>query len=225
MQGAHERSFVKLFHPVNIPCQLCEKRRARRHCPGTGSEICPQCCGEQRENTIECPSDCEHLREARLHEPSPAMNAADIPNRDVRLSEQFIHDFEPVVFALAIELRRAMEGNRAVDNDAREALRALIRTYRTLESGLIYESQPANPYAAGILEKLKSAVATLRKGLEAEAGMTVLRDADVLGVLVFLERLELQHNNGRRKGRAFLDFLRVYLPEVPAANAQPSLIL
>ena len=57
--------------------------------------------------------------------------------------------------------------------------------------------------------------------------MPVLRDADVLGVLVFLERLELQHNNGRRRGRAFLDFLRAYLPEPPAevAEQQPSLIL
>ena len=57
--------------------------------------------------------------------------------------------------------------------------------------------------------------------------MPPLRDADVLGVLVFLQRLELQHSNGRRKGRAFLDFLRAYLPEPEEqpATAQPSLIL
>ena len=212
---------------MNIPCQVCEKRRARRHCPGVGGDICPQCCGEQRENTIDCPSHCEHLREARHHEVAPLIAEADIPNRDVRLSEEFVREHEPLIFAFALALRRAMEEQRAVDFDAREALAALIRTYRTLESGLIYETQPANPYAAAILDRLKSSIENLRQGLEQEAGMPRLRDADVLGVLVFLERLELQHNNGRRKGRAFLDFLRAYLPdpEPQPAVTQPSLIL
>lgn len=212
---------------MNTPCQICEKRRARRHCPGIGGEICAQCCGEQRENSIDCPSDCEHLREARLREVPPPVAEADIPNRDVHLSEKFVRDHEPLAFAFALALRRAMEEQRAVDFDAREALAALIRTYRTRESGLIYETQPTNPYAAAILERLKASIENLRKGLEQEAGMPRLRDTDILGVLVFLERLELQHNNGRRKGRAFLDFLRAYLPEPEPepAPSQPSLIL
>ena len=43
--------------------------------------------------------------------------------------------------------------------------------------------------------------------------MHTVRDADVLGVLVFLQRLEMRYNNGRRRGRAFRDFLTGYLPE------------
>jgi hypothetical protein len=39
-----------------------------------------------------------------------------------------------------------------------------------------------------------------------------IRDSEVLGVLVFLQRLELQNNNGRRRGRAFLDMLRGFFP-------------
>ena len=34
--------------------------------------------------------------------------------------------------------------------------------------------------------------------------MSETRDADVLGLLVFLQRLEFDRNNGR-KGRAFVD--------------------
>ena len=148
---------------VNTVCQICNKRRARRHCPGVGGEICPQCCGEQRENTIDCPSDCEHLREARHREVGPPIAEADIPNRDVALSEQFVREHEPLIYAFAMALRRAMEEQRAVDFDAREALAALIRTYRTLESGLIYETQPTNPYAAAILDRLKASIENLRK--------------------------------------------------------------
>jgi hypothetical protein len=105
-----------------------------------------------------------------------------------------------------------MEARRPVDGDAREGIEALIKTYRTLESGLIYETRPNNPYAADIQEALKQGIDELRKRLAETSGMQTLRDADVLGALVFLQRLELQHNNGRRRGRAFFDFLRTYFP-------------
>ena len=199
---------------MNIPCKLCEKRRARRHCPGVEGEICPQCCGSQREITIECPSSCEYLIEARFHEQPPAVTEDRLPNPDIRLSEKFLRDTEPLVFTVA--LKRAMETGGAVDFDAREALDAEIRTYRTMQTGLIYDTRAPNPYAAAIQQKLREAVEKFRKELVQESGMHTVRDADVLGVLVFLQRLEMRYNNGRRRGRAFRDFLTGYLPEAPA---------
>jgi len=47
--------------------------------------------------------------------------------------------------------------------------------------------------------------------------MTKTRDADVLGLLVFLQRFGLNTDNGRRQGRAFLSALREAHP--PAAEA------
>lgn len=139
----------------------------------------------------------------------------ELPNKDVRITEEFLREQDHLVIWLSHSLARAMEANQAVDSDAREALEAMIKTYRTLDSGLIYESKPQNPYAASIQQALNVAVEELRKRIAEEAGLQVtanLRDKDLLGVLVFLQRLELQHNNGRRKGRAFLDFLRSYFP-------------
>lgn len=147
-----------------------------------------------------------------MRERPPEIADAQVPNVDIKLSEKFIQDNEPLVFSLAVALRQSMRAERAVDFDAREALDAAIRTLRTRESGIIYESRPQNPYAASIQDGLVSAVGEFQKGVGAELGVTV-RDADVLGSLVFLQRLELQHNNGRRRGRAFLDFLTHYLPE------------
>jgi len=206
---------------VNTPCKLCEKRRARRYCPGVGGDICPVCCGTERENTIDCPSHCEHLQEARRHEKPPLLSEADLPNRDIRLKEEFLHDNERLVVSLALALTESMEKERAVDSDAREALDALIRTYRTLESGLIYETRPQNPYAAAIQQGLQQSVATIREEMTKETGMHTLRDADVLGTLVFLQRLELTHGNGRRRGRAFFDFLKGSFQPEPAVNLQP----
>ena len=201
---------------MNIPCKLCEKRRARRHCPGVEGEICAQCCGSARENTIDCPVSSEYLREARFHEQPPAIPEDQVPNKDIRLSETFLREMEPLVYTLALALKRAIESGNAVDFDAREALDAEIRTYRTLQTGLIYETRPANPYAVAIQQKLREAVEELRKEMAEQQGMHTLRDADVLGVLVFLQRLEMQYNNGRTRGRAFQDLLAGYLPAVPA---------
>lgn len=203
-----------------IPCKLCEKRRARRHCPATDGEICAQCCGAERENTIACPASCEYLKEARFHEQPPAIPEDQVPNRDIRISEQFLREREALLFTLALALKRAMETSDAVDFDAREALDGQIRRYRALQAGLIYESRPPNTYAGAIQQGLDAATEELRQGLAGQPGAPALRDADVLGVLVFLQRLELQYNNGRRRGKAFRDFLTGYLPEPPVAAPQ-----
>jgi hypothetical protein len=206
---------------VSTLCKLCEKRRARRHCPGVSAEICPQCCGTGREITVDCPLDCPFLREARLHERPAPVTEKDIPNLDIPLKESFIEEHEREVMTLSLALARAIEHEKAVDFDAREAIESLVRTYRTLQSGLIYETRPQNPYAAGIQQRLVEAIEELRKSIAEDAGMEMLRDTDVLATLLFLQRLEIQHNNGRRRGRAFFDFLRTYFTE-PAA---PSVVV
>jgi hypothetical protein len=203
---------------VNIVCKICEKKRARRYCPGVGGEICAVCCGTERENTIDCPSDCEHLQAARQHEEPAQIVSADLPNKDIRLTEDFVREHEYLVMWLALALTRSMEKEQTVDFDAREAIDALIRTYRTRESGLIYETRPQNPYAATIQGALQESVEELHKRIGEETGVHSLRDSDVMRTLVFLQRLELQHNNGRRRGRAFYDFLRTSFP-APAADA------
>lgn len=206
---------------MNIPCKLCEKKRAKRYCPGVEGEICPACCGSERENTVDCPLDCQYLQEARAHDKPVPLREEDIPNRDVRVSEEFVRQHEDLVMFLGHALARVMGARRCVDGDAREGLETLIKTCRTLESGLIYETRPQNPYAAESQEALKQAVDEFRKRAAESSGMQTLRDAEVLGALVFLQRLEYQHNNGRRRGRAFFDFLRAYFPQ----PAQPAAVV
>lgn len=188
-------------------CKLCEKRRAKRHCPGVAGDICPQCCGTAREETVDCPPDCTFLQEARRRQEPNALKAEDVPNADIQVDEKFLRQHEEVFIGLARALFEAMTTGNAVDADAREALEALIKTYRTAQSGLIYETRPPNAYAAALQNKVKAAVEALDQQLREARGMSVVKDSDVLTVLVFLQRMELQYSNGRRRGRAFLDFL------------------
>ena len=201
---------------VNAPCKLCERKRARRHCPALGSDICPTCCGAERENSIDCPASCEFLQEARLRERPEPLPEDQVPNQDIRVTEEFLRSHDDLVVFLSTALARAIEAERAVDQDAREALAAIIRTYRTRESGLIYETRPSNPYAAKLQDALTLAIEELHKSLAESSGMQSLRDTDILGVLVFLQRIELPYQNNRRRGRAFSHFLSQSFPAQPA---------
>jgi len=135
------------------------------------------------------------------------------------VTEEFLLDHEQLAaFMARALLQSALAVPGAVDNDVRDALGPMIRTYRTLQSGLIYETRPANPYAAAIQQALQARLQDFRERVAQSTGLHSVRDADILGILVFLERMELQHNNGRRRGRAFLDFLRGEFPDI----AQPA---
>jgi hypothetical protein len=118
-------------------------------------------------------------------------------------------------------LKAALDTQGSVDSDVKEALEALIRTQRTRESGLYYDTRPQNPIAASIQSLLQEHLDQIQKELTAEPGGGYIRDADLLGIFVFLQRLEIQHNNSRRLGRAFIDFLRQNFPQ-PEGEARSS---
>lgn len=195
-----------------MKCRICDTRKPRRYCPGVSGDICSMCCGTEREVTVNCPLDCQYLVEARVHEKPPDVKPEDIPNRDIQVTEDFLRNQEPLLIFLGAKLLDAsLTTSGAVDSDVRDALDSLVRTYRTLQSGLYYETRPANLMGAAIHQKLQEAIEKLRKELQ-EKGSTPVRDADILGVLAFLERVEFARNNGRPRGRAFIDYLNAYFP-------------
>ncbi len=205
-----------------MKCPICDTRKPRRHCPGIHGEICSICCGNEREVTINCPFDCPYLMEARRHEKPHELNPDELPNRDVQVTEQFLNEHEPLLVFLGARLLEAsLATPGAVDSDVRDALQSLIRTYRTLQSGLYYETRPTNLLAAGIHDRVQQAVEGLRKEL-AEKNAMPLRDVEILGTLVFLERVELHENNGRPRGRAFIDYLHTYFPQTERSAAPAS---
>ncbi len=201
-------------------CQLCETRKPRRYCPGIRAEICPLCCGKEREETVNCPLDCEYLREARKHEVPPIADPAGFPNNDIRVTEEFLRTHEHVLLWIAMHLLNAARETEVLDNDVKEAFSSLVATYRTLQSGLVYESRPANPLAANLQARVQEAVAEYRRRASEAGAGEHLRDAEVLGILAFLQRLEIQRNNGRRRGRAFIDFLREHFPQQPEPDEE-----
>jgi hypothetical protein len=191
-----------------MACAICQIRRPRRFCPGVRGDICTLCCGTEREVTVDCPLDCEYLREAHKHEKPQPLPPEGLPNQDVMLPRERLDENEEFLTFLAQALARAALNNPAVvDLDIREALEASIRTHRTLQSGLVYASVPANPLAAGLCSALDAAIDEFRRAEAERLGIHKTRESTALGGLVFLQHFEISYNNGRRRGRAFLDAL------------------
>lgn len=210
-----------------MACKICEARRTRRFCPGVGGDICAVCCGTGREETILCPLDCEYLRQARVHEKPAELKPEQIPHADIPVPDEFLDANAPLLgAAMHAMVRAGLDTAGAVDRDLREALDALVRTYRTRESGLYYDSRPDNIVAARIQAEAQRAIDDYREQSRRQLGISTVRDVDVLGTLVFLERLALNMDNGRSRGRAFLDFLRANTGvEQPPAPGSSRLVL
>lgn len=193
-------------HLIAMKCKICELRKARRYCPGVGGDICPVCCGNEREVTIDCPRDCPYLVEARAHERFVPFDPNTRLFPEIKLEDKFLHEHQEVMAWIGLGLYAAVEANpRSVDIDMREALEALAKSYRTLINGIVYEPRPVNPFAARIFDHVQDSINQFRK--EGGSVGQRLRDSEALAMLVLFVRLSWDYNNGRPKGRPFLDLI------------------
>ncbi len=105
------------------------------------------------------------------------------------------------------------------------ALEAMIQTQRTLQSGLVYETRPENTVALAVQRAFANSLADYQKLRQERERLSAFRDSDILAVLVFLHRLGQQNQNGRPRGRMYLDLLRHMTPDVGVEERAPSIIL
>jgi hypothetical protein len=208
-----------------VSCAICEKRKEKRFCPAIHGRICPQCCGEQREVTLDCPSDCVYLRQAREHEKPRSMrdlNPADLFVQ-VEVEDQFLYQHEHLLMGLTFASSKSVRADRSLnDVDLIAALSALTKTWETLvNSGLVYQSPIASPAQQAVVAEVQNMVKEYREAEQKHLGYAQLRDSEVLRALVFLVRMAHGRTSGRPKSRAFVDFLLAQFPEKTSGIAAP----
>ncbi|MFL6352970.1 MAG: hypothetical protein ACJ74Z_14125 [Bryobacteraceae bacterium] len=209
-----------------ILCKICGKRRARRACPAVAGDICALCCGTEREVTLTCPLECEYLNEAHRREKPVSLPNAQLANSDITVSEEFIRSHEEfLLFCIYSLVQAALRTQGAVDSDVIDCLEALIQTHRTLESGLYYETRAQNRIAADIQRSFEASLAEYQKLRTEREHLSAVRNVEILAILVFLHRLGHQNQNGRPRGRMYLDLLRHMTPEQRVETERPGIIL
>ena len=208
-----------------MSCVICEVRKEKRFCPAVHGRICPQCCGEQREVTLECPHDCPYLIQAREHEKPRSADQIDPAALflQIEVSDQFMYQHEHLLMGLTYALAKAARADRSLhDQDLIAALTVLAKSYeRRVNSGLHYEQPLTSDSQRRAANEVETMVREYREAEQKHMGYSSLRDSEVLNGLVFLVRLAHGRTSGRPKSRAFVEFLFAQFPEKESAVLAP----
>ena len=208
-----------------MSCVICKIRKEKRFCPAVHGRICPQCCGEQREVTLDCPSDCPYLQQAREHEKPRPADQIDPSSLflQIAVSDQFMYEKEHLLMGLTYALAKSARADRSLhDQDLIAALSILTRSYeRRVNSGLHYEQPLTSEAQRRVVLEVETMVKEYREAEQKHMGYSTLRDSEVLKALVFLVRLAHGRTSGRPKSRAFVDFLFAQFPEKESAVLTP----
>jgi hypothetical protein len=200
-----------------LSCVICEVRKEKRFCPAVHGRICPQCCGEQREVTLECPHDCPYLIQAREHEKPRSADQIDPAALflQIEISDQFMYQHEHLLMGLTYALAKAARADRSLhDQDLIAALTVLAKSYeRRVNSGLHYEQPLTSDSQRRAANEVETMVREYREAEQKHVGYSSLRDSEVLNALVFLVRLAHGRTSGRPKSRAFVEFIFAQFPE------------
>jgi hypothetical protein len=155
-----------------------------------------------------------------------------MPGQDVPIDDEFLHKHEFLIVLLGSAMFEPVRDDvKVTDADAVDALDALTKTWRTLNSGIYYETKPVNPVALEIYDAAKDRVEDLRRRAKEAEASTSLPDNLVLGVLTFFQRVAFGLNNGRTRCKTFLEFLSqsyidmVEEEEMAEAAEEPRVIL
>jgi hypothetical protein len=209
----------------HLSCAICEIRKEKRFCPAVHGRICPQCCGEQREVTLDCPSDCPYLQQAREHEkPRPAdqIDPAGL-FLQIEVSDQFMYEKEHLLMGLTYALAKSAHADRSLnDQDLIQALSVLAKSYeRRVNSGLHYEQPITSESQRRVAMEVETMVTEYRAAEQKHVGYSTLKDSEILKALVFLLRLANGRTSGRPKSRAFVEFLFAQFPEKESPVVTP----
>lgn len=210
-----------------MSCPICEKRKPARFCPAKGEKICAVCCGREREVSIDCPSDCTYLFAAHRYEDEHQRSLpADTPLLDVKLPQDLLHAHQQLMTAIAFSTVKFCAVQPAAhDGDVLDAIHALAETYKTLDSGILYQRPPEAPLPRELYAALAAYLDEIKKQLAEQASSAKLKDKDVFYLLVFLHRMGLLRTNGRPRSRRYIEFLRSQFPQAPELKREESRII
>ena len=201
-----------------VICPICGKRKATRFCPAKGEQICPVCCGTEREVTISCPADCTYLIAAHRYEDEHKRALpADTPFIEERLPQHTLHSQQQLMSLLAFQIAKFASGQpTATDLDVLAAVAALAGTYKTLQSGLLYEKMPEIPVQRDLYLALTKFLDEIKKEAIEKGNSGAVKDSSMFHVAVFLYRMGSLRSNGRPRSRRFIEFLcRQFPPSQP----------
>ncbi len=213
-----------------MKCILCEKRKAKRSCPAKDTQICPQCCGEKRILEIECPESCEYLKAGREREMGEYQKRIHSMDQAVQQKHrQVLYDHRNVIAHLEYAISRQRILSRTLnDKDVIRAVDSLLETYKTEDTGLLYERIEEDLQIEALRRELREIIESYRNpgGEEAKGIVDPKNTRLLLGAAIdclnFVRSLAAAYLKDRDSGSGYVDFLARIIPR---EEAQKSIIV
>jgi hypothetical protein len=203
-----------------MPCPRCNQRKAKRHCPALGQDICTVCCATQRLVEIACPPDCVHLASARQHPNSSnrRQQASDVALLMSSIQQLTERQYQLFFLFQGTVARTQPDGlARLIDADVAEASRVVAKGLETAAKGVIYEEQAQGPNARKLVEGFKQLLAQAR-----EAGARIYdREAAIALRAIEAGVADVEHKLGGTP-TAYVDLMSRLLQVNRAQAAQGS---
>lgn len=207
-------------------CILCEKQRGKRHCPAKEGLICAACCGSKRIVEIDCPSNCQYLKEGLSYQLGMAYSrfARSLEPGQALRAQKLLSEHE-VFFQ---QLQKRIVGERRFfpdlrDNDVLAAVELLVKDYETERRGIIYESASPVPEQAALSRALKEEIEKWRRPFDLSRDRVSL--AVVLDCLKLLKEFIEYFIGQRFSPTSFLDFACQLYPEHYRRPGGPTILL
>ncbi|HMH80717.1 MAG TPA: hypothetical protein VK514_10875, partial [Candidatus Acidoferrum sp.] len=109
--------------------------------------------------------------------------------------------------------------------DVLAAVAALAGTYKTLQSGLLYEKVPEIPMERDLYLALTKFLDEIKKEAIEKGNSAAVKDSSVFHVAVFLYRMGSLRSNGRPRSRRFIEFLCGQFPQSQPKPEEPRIVV
>ncbi len=182
-------------------CVICGKRKGKRFCVALREYICPACCGAERNESVDCPEECEFLKTGQDF--SYSKTAEKDENLYMKLSAETIDkfdDYRHVIDGLFRDLHEKLREDQYYrDIDIVWALENRIKAYRYGED----EKEEIKLNRQGVLESTidgffksyeyeQGRLSSLEKQMVASTARTFVLSSKESGLhsRAFIEKLE-----------------------------------
>lgn len=207
-----------------MKCVVCGKVKGKRFCPAKKGQICPTCCGEKRVLEIPCPEDCQYLSSGLSYQLLKKRVGALQHEDDPLLRRKYydVHSNYPdILTGLEEAIIRFAQGLRSLrDRQVQDSVTLLLKTYKTEQSGLIYEHTGSDPIVNSLARDLKTFLEEHRK---LDQGQRFLKTGEVVNCLEVL-LADIEYHIVEADQESYLRFVARSRPDL-ARSAAPNLII
>lgn len=182
-------------------CIICNKDKGKRFCAAINSNICPLCCGSQRQKEITCFPECEYLKKGKEYQFARRISQEINSSFKTEADDIFKNNNEAVEFAFPLEkffVKKFYYDSGIYDSDIYNAL-VKIYLYQTKSTESLLASNKCEELIFGKFNEVNKKFANISEDTKTKTILRILKSiktssGGALGNKNYLEMIYSQFN-------------------------------